>query len=54
MDTVSSPDSRTLAIRKYPNRRYYDSTRSQHVKLEEIHELIRQGYEIQVTDSKTG
>jgi polyhydroxyalkanoate synthesis repressor PhaR len=40
-------------IRKYPNRRYYDSTRSRHVTLEEIYELIRKGHEIQVTDSKT-
>jgi polyhydroxyalkanoate synthesis repressor PhaR len=46
--------NRRLDIRKYPNRRYYDATRSRHVKLEEIHDLIRQGYEIQVTDSKTG
>lgn len=54
MDNGSKQDSRRLDIRKYPNRRYYDATRSQHVKLEEIHELIRQGYEVQVTDSKTG
>jgi len=46
--------ARNLDIRKYPNRRYYDATRSRHVKLDEIHELIRQGYEIRVTDSKTG
>lgn len=49
-----SESARTLDIRKYPNRRYYDATRSQHVKLEEIHELIRQGCEVHVTDSKTG
>jgi len=44
---------RRLDIRKYPNRRYYDSTRSRHVTLEEIHNLIRDGYEVQITDSKT-
>lgn len=49
-----APETRKLDIRKYPNRRYYDATRSQHVRLEEIHELIRHGHEIQVTDSKTG
>lgn len=43
-----------LEIRKYPNRRYYDTTRSRHVTLEEINAVIREGYEIQVTDSKTG
>jgi len=46
--------SRKLQIRKYPNRRYYDSTRSRHVTLEQIHALIRDGYDIQVTDSRTG
>ena len=45
---------RQLDLRKYPNRRYYDATRSRHVTLEEIHSLIRDGYEVQVTDSKTG
>src|SRR5580765_2708356 len=44
---------RPLLIRKYPNRRYYDSTHSRHVTLEEIYALIRDGYEVQVTDSKT-
>jgi polyhydroxyalkanoate synthesis repressor PhaR len=43
-----------LDIRKYPNRRYYDSTRSRHVTLEEIYSLIRDGYEVKVIDSKSG
>jgi polyhydroxyalkanoate synthesis repressor PhaR len=45
---------RLLQISKYPNRRFYDKTRSKHLTLEDIHALIREGYEIQVTDSKTG
>lgn len=44
----------TLKIRKYPNRRYYDATRSQHVTLEEIHRLVSEGRQVQVTDSKSG
>jgi len=47
-------DLKRLKIRKYPNRRYYDATRSRHLTLEEIHAAIRDGYEIEVTDSKTG
>lgn len=47
-------ETRRLDIRKYPNRRYYDSTRSKHLTLEQIHGLIRDGYEIRVTDSKSG
>ena len=43
-----------LQIRRYPNRRYYDSTRSQHVTMEEIHQLIRNGHDVRVTDSKSG
>lgn len=46
--------SETLDIRKYSNRRYYDATRSRHVTLEDIHELIRGGYEVRVTDATTG
>lgn len=45
---------RLLQISKYPNRRFYDKTRSRHLTLEEIHALIRDGYEVRVTDSKTG
>jgi len=43
-----------LEISKYPNRRFYDKTRSRHLTLEEIYAAIREGYEIHVTDSKTG
>lgn len=44
----------TIELRKYPNRRYYDSTRSRHVSREEIYQLVRDGYDVRVTDSKTG
>ncbi len=57
-DPTPQTDARTpaepLDIRKYPNRRYYDATHSRHVTLEQIHELIRGGQDIRVTDSKTG
>ena len=36
-------DAKRLRIRKYPNRRYYDSTRSRHMTLEEIYAAIRDG-----------
>jgi len=49
-----APEAKLLRIRKYPNRRYYDSTRSRHLTLEEIYAAIREGYEIEVFDSKTG
>lgn len=43
-----------LQIKKYPNRRYYDATRSCHVTLQELYDLIRAGHDVCVTDSRTG
>ena len=52
--TNGNDDAKRLEISKYPNRRYYDKTRSRHLTLEEIYAAIREGYEVQVVDSKTG
>jgi polyhydroxyalkanoate synthesis repressor PhaR len=49
-----SAGPRVLNIKKYPNRRYYDATRSRHVTFEEIYGLVRDGYDVQITDSKSG
>lgn len=49
----ATPDN-VLRIKKYPNRRYYDSTRGEHVSLAGLHDLVCAGHEIQVTDSQTG
>jgi polyhydroxyalkanoate synthesis repressor PhaR len=54
MSNGSESNSARIELRKYPNRRYYDVTRSRHVTLEEIYSLIRNGRDIHVTDSKTG
>ena len=54
MSTPAQPADKHLDIRKYPNRRYYDATHSRHMTLEEIRSLIRDGYDIKVTDSKSG
>jgi len=35
------------------NRRYYDSTRSRHLSLQQIHKLIIEGYNIRVLEAKT-
>lgn len=43
-----------LKIKKYPNRRFYDATRSCNVTLADLHDLICQGHEVAVTDSATG
>lgn len=51
-ENVAKAEKR-IQLRKYPNRRYYDVTRRQHVTLEDIHRLVCEGYEVAVTDSKT-
>ena len=50
----TSEEPRRLEISKYPNRRYYDKTRGRHLTIDELLASIREGYEIKVTDSKTG
>lgn len=47
-------DDLRIELRRYPNRRYYDSTRSQHLTLDDIYRLVRDGYSVTVSDSKSG
>jgi polyhydroxyalkanoate synthesis repressor PhaR len=54
MTTPQPSADKFLDIRKYPNRRYYDTTHSRHLTLDEIRSLISDGYDIKVTDSKSG
>ena len=44
----------TIQIKKYPNRRYYDASRSRHVTLDEVCDLVREGQDVVITDSRTG
>jgi len=41
-------------IKRYPNRKLYDTQAKQYITLEGIAELVRQGEEIQVIDHATG
>lgn len=41
-------------IKRYPNRKLYDTAAKQYITLEEIAELIRQGGEVRVVDNATG
>ncbi len=49
-----SENPQVVQLRRYPNRRYYDAARSQHLTLEEIFRLICDGQQVQISDSKTG
>ncbi len=44
----------TLLVKKYGNRRLYDTGDSRYITLEELAEKIRKGSDVQVLDAKTG
>ena len=41
-------------LKKYPNRRLYDTTASKHVTLDDVRQLIMSGESIRVLDSTSG
>ncbi len=43
-----------ITIRKYENRRLYDTSASRYINLEDIATLVRNGKEVKVVDAKTG
>jgi len=47
-------DGEKIVIKKYANRRLYDTSASAYVTLEHLSELTRQGKEFMVQDAKTG
>ena len=44
----------TVLIKKYGNRRLYDTAGSRYVNLDDLAEFIRRGKDVQVVDAKTG
>jgi polyhydroxyalkanoate synthesis repressor PhaR len=49
---MSQPPPKVV-IKKYENRRLYDTTNSRYVNLEDVAEMVRKGGEVQVVDAKT-
>jgi polyhydroxyalkanoate synthesis repressor PhaR len=43
-----------IVIKKYENRRMYDTSQSRYVNLDDLAEMVRQGADVQVVDAKTG
>lgn len=43
-----------VRIRKYPNRRLYDTTGSTFITTEELYTMVRSGTQVQVVESTTG
>src|SRR5947208_1078184 len=45
---------KTIVIKKYENRRLYDTTASRYVNLEEVAAMMQEGHAVQVVDASTG
>ena len=45
---------RKTIIKKYENRRLYDTSASRYVNLEDVARMVREGVEVQVLDARTG
>lgn len=54
MAQASSKKDGVTIIKKYANRRLYDTGRSSYVTLDDLSEMVRDGYEFVVKDAKTG
>jgi len=46
--------ARAVVVKKYGNRRLYDTSGSRYINLEDIAALIRNGTDVKVVDAKTG
>ena len=42
-----------VLLKKYPNRRLYDTERSAYITLSQVSDIIREGRQVQVVDAKT-
>ena len=51
---LNSPHVMAYVIKRYSNRKLYDTQESRYVTLEEIEEMIRAGKEIAVVDAASG
>ena len=46
--------SQTILIKKYANRRLYNTSDSKYITLDQLSDLVKRGYEVQVQDAKSG
>jgi polyhydroxyalkanoate synthesis repressor PhaR len=55
LDLVRAPlQDERMIVKKYGNRRLYDTSDSRYITLEELADKVRQGEEVRVVDAKTG
>ena len=51
---AAQPDDKVVVIKKYANRRLYDTESSAYITLERLAEMVRQKRDFKVVDAKTG
>jgi polyhydroxyalkanoate synthesis repressor PhaR len=51
---AAAPDDTPVRIKKYANRRLYNTATSSYVTLDHLAEMVKEGIEFVVTDAKTG
>ena len=54
MATAQSADEQPVVIKKYANRRLYNTQSSSYITLEDLSRMTREGIDFQVLDAKTG
>lgn len=52
-ERVAMEEAKTVIIKKYPNRRLYDTERSAYVTLEDVSKMIQAGDQVSVVDVKS-
>jgi polyhydroxyalkanoate synthesis regulator protein len=45
---------RKVVVKKYENRRLYDTAASRYVNLDDVARMVREGVEVQVVDARSG
>ncbi len=53
-DRAAASPGQSRVIKKYPNRRLYDTQTSSYITLQEVKEMVLRGLDFQVQDAKTG
>ena len=54
MCAAKKKQDKPTIVKKYANRRLYDTGRSSYVTLEDLYDMVKEGHEFVVIDAKTG
>lgn len=53
-EQANKPEQKSKIIKRYPNRKLYDTEESRYVNLDELAVMIREGLDVRVLDHKSG